>query len=208
MIMHRSNDGLTLLMTSSDGFCSTLTFSSEELGQVYVPEPSKPVQTTSLSALNTPIPTPTASIAPPFPNISNGQALHQRTPSNPLSVAPSPPPNPLTITATGHPSSPTRSNSTSSIATQSSIAPQSGIVISNPPLVAGSVPSITATTSNFVSGMSMTTPPQTPSTTSSVSGVKRDAGTASESDREDVPGQSQPSKKRRIAPTLVSDGTV
>src|ERR1700728_465568 len=87
--LHRSNDGLTLMMTSSDGFCSTLTFMPEELGQVYIPEPSKPVQTTSLSALNTPIPTPTSSIAPPFPNSNNNHGLHhQRTPSNPISIAP------------------------------------------------------------------------------------------------------------------------
>lgn len=197
------------MMTSSDGFCSTLTFAPEELGQVYIPEPSKPVQTTSLSALNTPIPTPTSSIAPPFPSTNNNHTIHHRTYSNPMSTVPSPPPNPPTITTTGHPSSPTRSNSTSSIATQSSFAPQSATVISNPPLVAGSMPSITATTSNFASGMSMTTPPQTPrSTASSVSGVKRDAGAASESEREDGPGQGNPSKKRRIAPTLVTDGSV
>lgn len=50
----------------------------------------------------------------------------------------------------------------------------------------------------------MTTPPQTPrSTASSVSGVKRDAG-ASESEKEDG-AQQGPSKKRRVAPTLMSD---
>jgi hypothetical protein len=50
----------------------------------------------------------------------------------------------------------------------------------------------------------MTTPPQTPrSAASSVSGVKRDAAGASESEKEDV-GQG-PAKKRRVAPTLVSE---
>jgi chromatin assembly factor 1 subunit B len=48
----------------------------------------------------------------------------------------------------------------------------------------------------------MTTPPQTPrSTTSSVSGVKRDA---SESEKEDGAGGGE-KKRRRIAPTLVGE---
>jgi chromatin assembly factor 1 subunit B len=46
----------------------------------------------------------------------------------------------------------------------------------------------------------MTTPPQTPrSTTSSVSGVKREAG---DSERED---SGHEKKKRRVAPTLVGE---
>jgi chromatin assembly factor 1 subunit B len=46
----------------------------------------------------------------------------------------------------------------------------------------------------------MTTPPQTPrSTTSSVSGVKREAG---ESEKEDAGPEK---KKRRVAPTLVTN---
>lgn len=46
----------------------------------------------------------------------------------------------------------------------------------------------------------MTTPPQTPrSTTSSVSGVKREAG---DSERED---SGHEKKKRRVAPTLVAE---
>ncbi|KKA29965.1 hypothetical protein TD95_003771 [Thielaviopsis punctulata] len=44
-----SSDGLTLLITSSDGFCSTLSFSSGELGQVYSGELGKP--TTSANVL-------------------------------------------------------------------------------------------------------------------------------------------------------------
>jgi chromatin assembly factor 1 subunit B len=196
----RSNDGLTLLMTSSDGFCSILTFTPEELGQTYTsesPPSARSLQTTSLSSQNTPVPTPTSSIAPPspFPNSSNSH--HQRTLSNP----------PNTDFFVARPSSPTRSNSTSSIATQSSVIPLSSSnttnVISNPTLVAGSVPSITAATSSFATTLSMTTPPETPrSTASSVSGVKRDA---SESEKEDI-GQAQPIKKRRIAPTLVGEG--
>jgi chromatin assembly factor 1 subunit B len=54
-----------------------------------------------------------------------------------------------------------------------------------------------------MTGMPMTTPPQTPrSTTSSVSGVKRDAS-ESESGEKDDASLGGEKKKRRIAPTLV-----
>ncbi|KAH6672199.1 WD40-repeat-containing domain protein [Halenospora varia] len=195
-----SNDGHTLLMTSSDGFCSTLTFSPGELGQVYageVPTAKHPMLNTTTAASssqNTPMATPT-SIAPPSPFPAGGH--HHRTSSN-LSVAPSPPPAPTGQTM--RPSSPTRSNSTSSIATQSSYAtPAASTIMNNPPLVGGSLPGIAAGNS-FMTGLPMTTPPQTPrSTTSSVSGVKRDA---TESGTEDAGGEK---KKRRIAPTLVPE---
>jgi chromatin assembly factor 1 subunit B len=193
-----SNDGLTLLMTSSDGFCSTLTFEPGELGQQYtgdIPNPGKPPlvnNTTQSSSQNTPLATPT-NIAPPSPfPISN----HQRTTSNPTLSAPSP-----SVTPYGQmrPSSPTRSNSTSSVATQSSYATPA--VISNPSLVPGSIPSIAAGTGGNISFMNAT-PPQTPrSTTGSVSGVKRDA---SESEKEDS-SQGNDKKRRRIAPTPVGE---
>jgi chromatin assembly factor 1 subunit B len=178
-------------MTSSDGFCSTLTFTPGELGQIYtgeVPTVNHPTVsgTAVSSSQNTSMQTPTSTIGPPSPFTSGH---HQRTPSNP----------------TFQPSSPTRSNSTSSAATQATYAnPAAGTILSNPPLVAGSIPGITAGSVGnvglgLVSGVPITTPPQTPrSTTSSVSGVKRDA---SESEKEDVGHEK---KKRRIAPTLVS----
>lgn len=184
-------------MTSSDGYCSTLTFRPGELGQPYTGEvPTskhhQPALSTAVSSSqNTPMATPTSSFAPPSP------FHHQRTSSN-LSVAPSPPPAPQGPTM--RPSSPTRSNSTSSIATQSSYAP--GSIISNPTLVPGTLPAPTAGAgAGFLSNIPMATPPQTPrSTSGSVSGVKR-AGDASESEREDG-GEK---KKRRVAPTLVGE---
>lgn len=177
-------------MTSSDGFCSTLTFAPGELGERYtgdLPTAKQPSTTAVSSSQNTPMATPT-SIAPPspFPN------SHHRTSSTGLAV-PSPPAGPSI-----RPSSPTRSNSTSSIATQSSYAP--GSIINNPTLQGSSVPGVTAGSISFVSGIPMSTPPQTPGSTSgSVSGMKRDA---SESEREDG---SQDKKRRRIAPTPVSE---
>lgn len=64
----------------------------------------------------------------------------------------------------------------------------------------GQVPGLTATNSGKVTGVPMTTPPETPRNSASVpSGLKRDT---SESELEDG-GQK---KRRRIAPTLVSGG--
>jgi chromatin assembly factor 1 subunit B len=154
------------------------------------------LSTAASSSQNTPMQTPTSSFAPPSPFRG---ATHQRNNSSYSNVAPSPPPAPLGPSV--RPSSPTRSNSASSIATQSSYAtPAAGTVISNPTLMGGTIPGISAGNVGLglVSGVPMNTPPQTPrSTTSSVSGVKRDA---SESEREDG---GQEKKKRRIAPTLV-----
>ncbi|KIW72207.1 hypothetical protein PV04_00418 [Phialophora macrospora] len=196
-----SNDGLTLLMSSTDGFCSTLAFSPGELGQVYSgPHPTynHPVVSTSIalptsSAGSTPIPTPTATASPSL------------TKASPIPVPPShPSPAPFIL----RPGSPTRSNSQSSIATMTSI--QTGGFPNNPTPTMGHVPLVTAANSGPpVVVPPMTTPPQTPaslhggqhSATSSISGSvlgKRDMGATSESEKEETK-----SKKRRIAPTLV-----
>ncbi|KAF6234732.1 hypothetical protein HO173_006952 [Letharia columbiana] len=177
-----SNDGLTLLMSSSDGFCSNLTFNPGELGQIYsghVPTAHHP--SPAISTMSTAQPSPTTASAPPFDK--------QSTPV----LAPSASPAPLP------PPSPTRSNSTSSIATQSSQ------MVNNPTPTLGSVPSVAATNPSF-NGLPWTTPPQTPmsgvtSRPSSVSGSVLGKRDTSESEKEEaaIP------KKRRIAPTLVRD---
>jgi chromatin assembly factor 1 subunit B len=69
--------------------------------------------------------------------------------------------------------------------------------MNNPPLIGGNVPSITAANSGKVTGIPMTTPPETPASANVTAGVKRDAA---EIMKDDVGGQP---KKRRIAPTLV-----
>lgn len=140
---------------------------------------------------NTPVPTPTSVFAPPspFPNGSH----HRHRDSGSSLTAPSPPPASLASFVNQRPSSPARSNSTSSIVTQPS---QAGI-ITNPSLIVGQVPGLTATNSGKVTGVPMTTPPETPHHTApAASGVKRDT---SEGELEDG---TQP-KRRRIAPTLV-----
>ncbi|KAK0383992.1 hypothetical protein NLU13_8081 [Sarocladium strictum] len=189
-----SSDGLTLMISSSDGFCSSLSFANGELGEIYKGEIGPPKSTAAAapsSSQNTPTPTPTTSFAPPSP-FPNG-THHQHRNSASSFTAPSPP------AIVQRPSSPARSNSASSIATQatqSSTVPNTSVV-SNPTLISGNVPSIVAASSGKVTGVPLTTPPETPrSTTGSVAGTKRDA---SESEKED----SKEPKKRRIAPTPV-----
>ncbi|KAK3341253.1 WD40-repeat-containing domain protein [Lasiosphaeria hispida] len=196
-----SSDGLTLLISSSDGFCSTLSFSPGELGEVYTGEigpPSKAnLGTAASSNQNTPVPTPTSVFAPPSP-FPNGSHHRHRDSASSL-TAPSPPGAASFVNP--RPSSPARSNSTSSIVTQASAAPNS--IMSNPPLISGQVPSITATNSGKVTGVPITTPPETPrGSTAAPPSLKRET---SETDPEEPSGV-QP-KRRRIAPTLVSGGS-
>jgi chromatin assembly factor 1 subunit B len=197
----RSSDGLTLLISSSDGFCSTLSFSPTELGQIYTGDvgPQKATSGAAASASasstqNTPAPTPTSVFAPPSPYPTGSQHRHRDSASS--MTAPSPPAAATFINQ--RPSSPARSNSASSIITQSSAAPG---VVSNPPLIVGQVPSIAATNSAKVTGVPITTPPETPGGSSSAvhTGSKRDT---SESELDEASG-GQP-KRRRIAPTLIS----
>ncbi|KAI0539613.1 WD40 repeat-like protein [Xylaria digitata] len=184
-----SSDGSTLLISSSDGFCSTLSFAPGELGQEYKGEllsgknPSA-MATSTTSNQATPIPTPTSVFAPPSPFPG-----HQHRNSGTSFAAPSPPPTASFVTA--RPPSPTRSNSTSSVATQAS-------VMNNPPLIGGNVPSITAANSGKVTGVPITTPPETPASANIAAGIKRDV---TESEKDDISAQP---KKRRIAPTPVT----
>jgi chromatin assembly factor 1 subunit B len=191
----RSGDGLTLVISSSDGFCSTLSFAHGELGDIYKGEVGPPkvqaAPATASSTQNTPTATPTTSFAPPSP--FPGGSHHQHRNSASSITAGSPPAS--TPFVPQRPSSPTRSNSTSSVATQSSSAHPG--VVTNPPLISGSVPSIAATNSGKVTGVPLTTPPETPRATTGGAGTKREAG---DGDRE----ESKEPKKRRIAPTLVS----
>lgn len=188
----RSNDGLTLLMSSTDGYCSTLAFTPGELGQTYSgPHPTMSHPTISTGSANAaPLPTSVNTVSPSLTKASPALA-----PSLPSPAAPF---------FTVRPGSPARSNSQSSIATMSSV--QTPAVTNNPTPTLSHLPMVTATNSGPV-GLPQPTPPETPmagghSATSSVSGSilgKRDVGVASESEKEDTQV-----KKRRIAPTLVS----
>ncbi|KAK4555057.1 Chromatin assembly factor 1 subunit [Recurvomyces mirabilis] len=212
-----SNDGQTLLMTSSDGFCSALTFSPGELGTVHHLPPVNSTRHTPTpisvgkanSTVSTPQATPTASSATFAPSMARQLSSQSNNSAAPPAVAPSPPP----FTSAPRPVSPARSMSASSIATEASSfarAPdQNAVPMMNYPTPSmGSLPSVAAAGS---SGLPLFTPPQTPghhvngsvSSTSSMvaAGVKRTSD-ASDAAMEEGRGE----KKRRIAPTLVSDG--
>jgi len=185
-----------------------LAFASGELGDRY----HGPVPTMSHPSLH-PVSTTAASPAPhltPLPSIS--PSLAKVTPvlgTVPVAVPSPAPSQPAHFAA--RPGSPTRSNSTSSIATMSSIQTPAAVT-NNPTPNFGTLPGITAASFAQPSGP---TPPQTPigglhSATRSVSGSvlgKRDAGMTSESEKEDSGSKDGTApKKRRIAPTLVSGG--
>ncbi|EFW99313.1 chromatin assembly factor 1 subunit [Grosmannia clavigera kw1407] len=231
-----SSDGLTLLVSSSDGFCSTLSFTPGELGQQHMGETAlvrewsrqaatgafgdMTVHRNSASSFTAPSPPATASFAS-FGGSSNSSANGGNS-------------NTAASTVTMRPSSPARSNSASSVLTQASLA-----ALNNPPLVVGSMPSLAATAAGGTGKTSSAlaaavaaaaTPPETPrnrasSVTSSVAGSVTAAATASslsvpvttgtkreagaEGEKEDVSvvtGEPEP-KKRRIAPTPVISGS-
>lgn len=190
-------------MSSSDGFCSTLSFAPGELGQVYTgatSTASNPLPSNAPSTNTTPLPTPTHILSPI-------KATHTPTISGGF---------PTANNSQVPPASPARSNSVCSVGTQSSTQ-QAAAVMNNPTPTLGSVPSVTAAHSSQPSGLPLTTPPRTPSSntafsiTSSVLG-KRDAPATGESEKEDSKGSesttvTQQPKKRRVAPTLISTST-
>lgn len=218
-----SGDGQTLLMTSSDGFCSALTFAPGELGTVY-PNPVSNARHTPApisvakanSAASTPQATPTLTPAVPAMPSQPSHASRQPSVSGNMDAPPNPSASPFTSAA--RPASPARSMSASSIGTEASSfakAPdQHASFLNNPTPSMSSVPSIAAGGSNPApGGVPLFTPPQTPGVhvavpagvnghnahpTQSVAGVKRE----STGDHED--GGAGKEKKRRIAPTLVS----
>lgn len=179
-------------MSSSDGFCSNLAFSPGELGQPYaghVPtahHPSPAISAAS-SAQPTPTPTPTTASAPFFDKNHATQAAAS-----------------VSLVPAAQPPSPTRSNSTSSVVTQSSqLQNSTSVVTSNPTPTLGNIPSVAASNPSFT-GLPWTTPPQTPmagatSNASSISGSVLGKRDTSESEKED---HATAPKKRRIAPTL------
>ncbi|KAF8453112.1 WD40-repeat-containing domain protein, partial [Terfezia claveryi] len=127
-----SSDGLTLLMTSTDGFCSIVAFEPDELGQIYTgPAPLPGTPTLSTSSMSNPTCIPNASLGP----TSN-------TPRSPIPMR-------------SHPRL-TRTPSGSSVNTLSTLSQGA---ISLTPTVAP-VPSITASSSS--SSIPLNTPPQTP----------------------------------------------
>jgi chromatin assembly factor 1 subunit B len=215
-MISRSNDGLTLLMSSTDGFCSTLSFAPGELGTVYTgPHPTLAHPTLGSVPATTSQNTLAAIPTPPLPvSAAPSPSLTKVSPVPIPPAQPSPAPTQTSFNIRSH--SPTRSNSQSSIATMSSISN----LANNPTPTLGHVPLVTAANSAPPVGIPpMTTPPQTPlggyyghggrsasgSVSESVLGKRDTGGIASESDegRQEDGGAR---KKRRIAPTLIQVG--
>ena len=217
-----SNDGNTLLISSSDGFASTLTFADGELGTRYhgalqtrVSQPSH-LNTTALSSL-APSPNPTPTGVPSARSPGPALPTLPRQPSIATAFGASPSP-----AISARPVSPTRSNSASSIATQSSFpqTPASYPGLSNPIPTIGKLPGVAAAGSS-VPTIASPTPPMTPlpgsesvnekATSSGFAVPSFTSKRASESEGEGRkrPGEGESEgkegkvKKRRIAPTLM-----
>ncbi|KAI9748571.1 MAG: hypothetical protein M4579_007186 [Chaenotheca gracillima] len=225
-----STDGSTLLMSSSDGFCSTLAFSPGELGQIYtgstyhIPAPVN-TSTASSSAQTTPVPTPTSSTAPPLVKQGSNPPGGVITSSPAPSVRPGSPTrsesasSSVATPSSQNPLSTTTSNTNTNTNTNTATSSTSSVITSNPTPTLGSMPGVTVAHSggSTAGGVPLTTPPQTPmsgpppgpmsprrTSGGSSSFGKRDASASeatSESDREAAAGRE--TKKRRIAPTLV-----
>ncbi|KAK5123356.1 hypothetical protein LTR85_002788 [Meristemomyces frigidus] len=210
-----SSDGLTLLMTSSDGFCSALTFSPGELGSIYhhpvtsgarhTPAPISVA--TANSAASTPQATPTAAAAPISAPLVPPMARQPSQGATPALHQPSPSP----FTSAARPVSPARSMSTSSIATEASssfarVPDQNALLVMNNPTPSmSSIPSLAAAGSN----VPLFTPPQTPGhhVNGSVSSVLSvPGGVKRTSDASEAAAEEGREKKRRMAPTLVNEG--
>jgi len=199
--IHRSNDATTLIMCSSDGFCSSLAFAPGELGTAYHGPPAS--RANAPTAINT---TGATDVTPQ--QTPTGLQSHMRQPPSSI-IMPSPG---MVSNNFNRPPTPTRSNSASSVASLQPLAP--GTVVSNPTPVMTNLPTLSAanqTSHNtplpptFIAP----TPPMTPQVSATSSkhasfpaqlsqtAVKREA-------EQDASDDGQEAKKRRIAPTLVS----
>jgi len=195
-------------MSSSDGFCSALSFAHGELGTTY--RGSLDTRTHHPSAVNTSGSAQTAQLSTPTGSTIPSLVRYPSSAGTPLA-----PPQVAPV----RPMSPTRTNSASSVGTQSSFAQTpAGVVISNPTPSLGNVPSVAAAHSGAVTGvgpMPSPTPPMTPlphngSTQSAGGSFAGPTGGGGRGKREDEAdrekGEGQEMKKRRIAPTLVTAG--
>ncbi|KAL4910868.1 hypothetical protein BDW74DRAFT_3267 [Aspergillus multicolor] len=176
-----SNDGLTLIMSSSDGFCSTLSFAQGELGQPYTAPIIAP-QTTSTG--QTTLHTPTEPTKPVLPH---------NIPPPPASPARS---NSVSSVATQRASQQAESVVNNPTPTLGSVPLVTATHSAQPP---ATLPLTTPPA----------TPMSTVSQSDASSTVlgKRSESEKEESQGPNPSEQAQPPKKRRVAPTLISAGT-
>ncbi|KAI9369148.1 WD40-repeat-containing domain protein [Aspergillus egyptiacus] len=176
-----SNDGLTLIMSSSDGFCSTLSFESGELGQTY----TAPISTQGTSA-------------------ATSTSAH--TPTNPVAVpGHSIPPPPASPARSNSVSSITTQRTSQQAEVVNNPTPTLGSV----PLVTAThsaqPPATLPLTTPPETPVSMVSQGETSNSGGTVLGKRSESEKESQGPNPAEPAQ-QP-KKRRVAPTLISAGT-
>ncbi|KAL4820596.1 WD40-repeat-containing domain protein [Aspergillus spinulosporus] len=177
-----SNDGLTLIMSSSDGFCSTLSFTPGELGQPYTAPLSAP-QTTGTGPAS---------------------ALHTPTdPTKPVHLQTAPPPPASPARSNSVSSIATQRASQQAETVVNNPTPTLGSV----PLVTAThsaqPPATLPLTTPPETPMSQS---EASNAGSTVLGKRSESEKAESQDL--IPTeQAQPPKKRRVAPTLISAGT-
>ncbi|KAL3474732.1 WD40-repeat-containing domain protein [Aspergillus californicus] len=174
-----SDDGLTLIMSSSDGFCSTLSFSPGDLGQPY-----------------------TAPISVPGTSAPPSSAMH--TPTNPTIVVPGPhsiPPPPASPARSNSVSSITTQRASQQAEVVNNPTPTLGSV----PLVTAThsaqPPATLPLTTPPETPLSMQG--DTSNAGSTVLGKRSEFEIESSNDPTSTEPAPQP-KKRRVAPTLIS----
>ncbi|KAL4796588.1 WD40-repeat-containing domain protein [Aspergillus venezuelensis] len=176
-----SSDGLTLMMSSSDGFCSTVSFTPGELGQPYTAPISAP-QSTPLGQSTSTLQTPTDPIKP---------------------VQPTAPPPPASPARSNSVSSVTTQRTSQQAEVVNNPTPTLGAV----PLVTAThsaqPPATLPLTTPPETPMSTVSQSEGSST---VLGKRNES--EKEGSHDPTPSdQAQPPKKRRVAPTLISAGT-
>ncbi|KAK6333057.1 hypothetical protein TWF718_010881 [Orbilia javanica] len=137
-----SPDGNTLLMTSTDGFCSVISFNPGELGNIYAANPISNPMASASSALSPPIiGTEPPVKRPPSPFLVSGSSGH-RIPVNSSRNAAINTPTPFTPGSN----------------------PDTGDVQSNPTPVVSTIPGVSTSVSGYSLGASTPwkTPPATP----------------------------------------------
>lgn len=198
-----SNDGLTLLMSSADGFCSTVAFEKGELGVPYIKKEKSHASTPSNSNVKTSQMSPPASVPTPSPSVTSS-ANNPIAPSvTPLGSIPGPIPTMSNMPVPAL----TTSNHSLTMATP----PET-------PLTSGSTPTTTQGHSaskslskrgldalkNEGENAAVSATSASANTQSTDSEDKESEATQISSNREKNEDGERTTKKRRIAPTLMS----
>ncbi|KAK6347300.1 hypothetical protein TWF696_007372 [Orbilia brochopaga] len=167
-------DGNTLLMTSTDGFCSVVAFSPGELGNIHSPNLVSNPMASSSSAISPPV----IGAEPPVKR----------------------PPSPFLVSGSSRiPTNPVRSISSSAINTPTPFTPgfnpaDTGDIQSNPTPVVSTIPSVSSSVSGFSLGTSTPwkTPPATPAAAANLPAATLPPAAVSPAIMPTIPGATPP----------------